>query len=182
LCLGLSGPGWSHDHLFSKGVALMCQPPTGLIQAHGPPAASEDGASPADSVALLATLTLRVELGAEWCLKRPDRPLPTSDVIVLLPSHGLTWKKASKLCLFYQSVCIFDSTGVHALCWSCYHMCICGEEVCVCEWAQLSQYQSCKLWVPKMCVLGGTSVWKRPLFQVCLYFNSYQAPGAQPKM
>lgn len=65
LCLGLSGPGWSHDHLFSKGVALMCQPPTGLIQAHGPPAASEDGASPADSVALLATLTLRVELGAE---------------------------------------------------------------------------------------------------------------------
>lgn len=34
----------------SKGVGLMCQPTTVLRQAHGPPAASEDSAFPADRV------------------------------------------------------------------------------------------------------------------------------------
>lgn len=83
-------PSWSHEHLFSKWVGLRCQPPAGLIQSHEPPAASEGSAPPADSVALLASLTLRAELGAKSAARQP---LPTSDVIVLLPSLGLTWKR-----------------------------------------------------------------------------------------
>lgn len=131
-------PSWAHDHPCLEGVQHRGGSDGPVTQTTYTSPWSTDYkrrqcCPRRQNEALLASLT-PLELSLEQRVM-PGRALLTSVSLSCL-FRMAHMEKASRLCFFFQSVSIFDSLGVHTLCWYMASTYPWREDAC--EWAQLS--------------------------------------------